>query len=117
MSCSAPILDGPWWLAANQPRELCGRSARDRERRPGSRQAAVHARRGSGILAGCTRYLESVIPLQPSRCPRRVTMRASDARLRGFVLTWAVALAIWRFGHIEQRWDVAAVKASADASD
>ena len=22
-----------------------------------------------------------------------------------FVLTWAVALAIWRFGRIEQKWD------------
>jgi high-affinity nickel-transport protein len=22
-----------------------------------------------------------------------------------FVLTWAVALAVWRFGRIEQRWD------------
>jgi high-affinity nickel-transport protein len=21
-----------------------------------------------------------------------------------FVLTWTVALAIWRFGHIEERW-------------
>ena len=30
-----------------------------------------------------------------------------------FVLTWAIALSIWRFGHIEQRWDVAAAKASA----
>jgi nickel/cobalt transporter (NiCoT) family protein len=25
-----------------------------------------------------------------------------------FVLTWVVALAIWRFGKIEQRWDLAA---------
>jgi high-affinity nickel-transport protein len=24
-----------------------------------------------------------------------------------FVLTWAVALAIWHFGHIEQKWDTA----------
>ena len=29
-----------------------------------------------------------------------------------FVLTWAVALSIWRFGKIEQKWDLAA-KASA----
>ena len=29
-----------------------------------------------------------------------------------FVLTWAVALSIWRFGKIEQEWDLAA-KASA----
>jgi nickel/cobalt transporter (NiCoT) family protein len=29
-----------------------------------------------------------------------------------FVLTWAVALSIWRFGKIEQRWDLAAAKAS-----
>ncbi len=28
-----------------------------------------------------------------------------------FVLTWAVALSIWRFGRIEERWDLAAVKA------
>jgi hypothetical protein len=27
-----------------------------------------------------------------------------------FVLTWVVALAIWRFGKIEQRWDRAAGK-------
>jgi nickel/cobalt transporter (NiCoT) family protein len=30
-----------------------------------------------------------------------------------FVLTWAIALSIWRFGHIEQRWDLAAAKANA----
>jgi len=30
-----------------------------------------------------------------------------------FVLTWAVALSVWHFGRIEQRWDVAAAKASA----
>ena len=30
-----------------------------------------------------------------------------------FVLTWAIALSIWRFGKIEQRWDLAAAKASA----
>ncbi|MHB8330015.1 MAG: Nickel transporter NicT [Acidimicrobiales bacterium] len=28
-----------------------------------------------------------------------------------FVLTWAVALAVWRFGRIEQRWDSAADRA------
>jgi nickel/cobalt transporter (NiCoT) family protein len=28
-----------------------------------------------------------------------------------FVLTWAVALSIWRFGHIEQKWDLAAANA------
>ena len=30
-----------------------------------------------------------------------------------FVLTWAVALSIWRFGRIEQRWDLAAARADA----
>jgi len=30
-----------------------------------------------------------------------------------FVLTWAVALSVWRFGHIEQRWDLAAVRANS----
>ena len=30
-----------------------------------------------------------------------------------FVLTWAVALSVWHFGHIEERWDVAAAKANA----
>jgi len=30
-----------------------------------------------------------------------------------FVVTWAVALSIWRFGKIEQKWDLAAAKASA----
>ncbi|MEP7025383.1 MAG: HoxN/HupN/NixA family nickel/cobalt transporter, partial [Actinomycetota bacterium] len=29
-----------------------------------------------------------------------------------FVLTWVVALAIWRFGKVEQKWDLAAAKAS-----
>jgi high-affinity nickel-transport protein len=28
-----------------------------------------------------------------------------------FVLTWIVALAIWRFGRIEQKWDIAAARA------
>jgi nickel/cobalt transporter (NiCoT) family protein len=28
-----------------------------------------------------------------------------------FVLTWAVALSVWHFGHIEQRWDTAAARA------
>jgi len=27
-----------------------------------------------------------------------------------FVITWAVALAVWRFGHIEQRWERAAAE-------
>ena len=31
-----------------------------------------------------------------------------------FILTWAVALAIWHFGHIEQRWDNTATTASGD---
>ncbi len=31
-----------------------------------------------------------------------------------FVLTWAVALSVWRFGRIEERWDAAAVRARAD---
>ena len=30
-----------------------------------------------------------------------------------FVATWAIALAIWHFGKIEQKWDLAAAKASA----
>ncbi len=30
-----------------------------------------------------------------------------------FVVTWIAALAIWRFGKIEQRWDLAAAKATA----
>jgi high-affinity nickel-transport protein len=25
-----------------------------------------------------------------------------------FVVTWAIALAVWRFGHVEQRWDESA---------
>jgi high-affinity nickel-transport protein len=29
-----------------------------------------------------------------------------------FVLTWTVALAVWRFGKIEQKWDLAAAKAA-----
>jgi len=33
-----------------------------------------------------------------------------------FVVTWAVALSLWRFGHIEQRWDAAALAARADAT-
>ena len=31
-----------------------------------------------------------------------------------FVLTWAVALGIWRFGKIEQKWDLSAVRANAN---
>jgi high-affinity nickel-transport protein len=31
-----------------------------------------------------------------------------------FVLTWVVALAIWRFGKIEQKWDLAAGNSGAD---
>jgi high-affinity nickel-transport protein len=31
-----------------------------------------------------------------------------------FVLTWAVALAIWRFGKIEQKWDLAAAQANGN---
>jgi high-affinity nickel-transport protein len=27
-----------------------------------------------------------------------------------FVITWAAALAIWRFGRIEQRWERAAAR-------
>jgi nickel/cobalt transporter (NiCoT) family protein len=30
-----------------------------------------------------------------------------------FVLTWAVALAVWRFGKIEQKWDLAAARGGA----
>jgi high-affinity nickel-transport protein len=32
-----------------------------------------------------------------------------------FVVTWAVALAVWRFGRIEERWDVASAAASTSA--
>ncbi len=32
-----------------------------------------------------------------------------------FVLTWAVALGVWRFGRIEERWDAASAAASAGA--
>jgi nickel/cobalt transporter (NiCoT) family protein len=31
-----------------------------------------------------------------------------------FVVTWMVALAIWRFGRVEQRWDAAAIRARAE---
>ena len=30
-----------------------------------------------------------------------------------FVVTWVVALAIWRFGKIEQKWDLAAGNSAA----
>jgi high-affinity nickel-transport protein len=30
-----------------------------------------------------------------------------------FVLTWAVALAVWHFGHIEQKWDLTAAPATS----
>jgi len=30
-----------------------------------------------------------------------------------FILAWAVALSVWRFGRIEQKWDTAAAKAAA----
>jgi nickel/cobalt transporter (NiCoT) family protein len=33
-----------------------------------------------------------------------------------FVVTWAVALSVWPFGHIEDRWDVTAAKANANTS-
>jgi high-affinity nickel-transport protein len=32
-----------------------------------------------------------------------------------FVLTWAIALSVWRFGHVGQRWDAAA-KVNANAN-
>jgi high-affinity nickel-transport protein len=30
-----------------------------------------------------------------------------------FVVTWVVALAVWRFGHVEERWDLGAARARA----
>jgi len=33
-----------------------------------------------------------------------------------FVITWAVALGIWRFGRIEERWDLQAAKAAAQVT-
>ena len=30
-----------------------------------------------------------------------------------FVATWVVALSIWRFGHVEERWDAAALHTPA----
>jgi high-affinity nickel-transport protein len=33
-----------------------------------------------------------------------------------FVVTWAVALSIWHFGHIEQRWDLNPEQPSQEAS-
>jgi len=32
-----------------------------------------------------------------------------------FVVTWAIALSVWRFGHIEARWDKAATRARQSA--
>ncbi len=46
-------------------------------------------------------------------------MRGFDINKAGFVIvgvfvvTWAVALSIWRFGRIEQRWDAASAAASS----
>jgi high-affinity nickel-transport protein len=34
-----------------------------------------------------------------------------------FVATWAIALSIWHFGHIEAKWDAAALRAQADNSE
>jgi nickel/cobalt transporter (NiCoT) family protein len=34
-----------------------------------------------------------------------------------FVLTWAIALSIWRFGHIEQKWEAHTATATADSRD
>jgi high-affinity nickel-transport protein len=34
-----------------------------------------------------------------------------------FAVTWTAALAVWRFGHIEARWDIAAVRARARHED
>jgi high-affinity nickel-transport protein len=31
-----------------------------------------------------------------------------------FVLTWAVALSVWRFGHVEARWEAHALAARAE---
>jgi high-affinity nickel-transport protein len=31
-----------------------------------------------------------------------------------FVVTWVIALSVWRFGRIEERWDAAALRARAD---
>jgi high-affinity nickel-transport protein len=33
-----------------------------------------------------------------------------------FAATWVVALSIWRFGHVEERWDAAALQARAAAA-
>ena len=33
-----------------------------------------------------------------------------------FILTWAVALSVWHFGKIEQKWDLAAAKAAASSN-
>jgi high-affinity nickel-transport protein len=33
-----------------------------------------------------------------------------------FVATWVVALSIWRYGHVEERWDAAAMRARAPAA-
>jgi high-affinity nickel-transport protein len=30
-----------------------------------------------------------------------------------FALTWVVALSVWRFGKIEQKWDLSAAQANA----
>ena len=34
-----------------------------------------------------------------------------------FVATWVVALSIWRFGHVEERWDAAALQAASFRRD
>jgi len=34
-----------------------------------------------------------------------------------FIVTWAVALSVWRFGKIEQKWDLAAARANAAAGN
>ena len=33
-----------------------------------------------------------------------------------FVVTWVIALAIWRFGHIESRWDRSAALARSESA-
>ncbi len=34
-----------------------------------------------------------------------------------FVITWLAALAIWRFGQIEEKWDAAMIKGTARHQD
>ncbi len=81
---------------------------------------ASRSRWSSGRSSSCrSSSTSSASPAAPSPAVGNLDLNLVGFAIVGlFVLTWVVALAVWRFGHIEEKWEagLAGISPAAEAS-